>query len=74
MWTNKKYIQIPGHFKDALTRQYNDAVRINQRKPETLLNSKSEMNHPPVARITVEKKQKKAQPQLVGNIVDSVSF
>jgi hypothetical protein len=25
------------------------AVRINQRQAETLLNSKSEMNHPPVA-------------------------
>ena len=65
---------IKNSFKDALTRQCNEAVRINQRQPKTLLNSKSEMNHPPVARITVEKKPKKAQPQFVSKIVDGISF
>ena len=65
---------IKNSFKDALTRQCNEAVRINQRKPETLLNSKSEMNHPPVARITVEKMHKKAQPQLASKKVDRISF
>ena len=53
---------ITGKFRDALTRQSNEAVRIQRRANKTLLNSKSEMNHPPLARITVEKKQGKAQP------------
>ena len=53
---------IKGTFQDALTRQSNEAVRIQKRENQTLLNSKSEMNHPPLARITVEKKQGKAQP------------
>ena len=65
---------IKNSFKDALSKPCNEAVRINQSKPETLLNSKSEMNHPPVARITVEKMHKKAQPQLVSKIVDKISF
>ena len=56
---------ITGKFRDALTRQSNEAVRIQRRQNKTLLNSKSEMNHPPLARITVEKKQGKAQPKLV---------
>ena len=53
-------------FKDALSRQSNGAVRIFSRPNRTLLNSKSEMNHPPLARITVEKKNKLglAQPKL----------
>ena len=53
-------------FKDALSRQSNEAVRIFSRPNRTLLNSKSEMNHPPLARITVEKKNKPglAQPKL----------
>ena len=56
---------VKNSFKDALTRQSNEAVRINRRQNTTLLNSKGEMNHPPVARSTVEKKQGRAQPQLV---------
>jgi hypothetical protein len=49
---------VTSSFKDALTRQCNEAVRIHRRENKSLLNSKSEMNHPPVARITVEKKSK----------------
>ena len=45
-------------FKDALTRQANEAVRIFSRPGHQLLNSKSEFNHPPLARVTVEKKNK----------------
>ena len=56
---------ITGKFRDALTRQSNEAVRIQRRPNKTLLNSKSEMNHHPLAQITVEKKQGKAQPKLV---------
>ena len=56
---------VKNSFKDALTRQSNEAVRINRRENKSLLNSKGEMNHPPLARITVEKKQGRAQPKLV---------
>ena len=53
-------------FKDALSRQSNEAVRIDSRPNRTLLNRKIEMNHSPLARITVEKKNKPglAQPKL----------
>ena len=56
---------ITNTFDDALTRQCNEAVWIHRRSAHTLLNSKSEMNHPKAARITVEKKQNSAQPQFV---------
>ena len=55
---------ITGKFQDALTRQCNEAVRIQKRPNKTLLNSKSEMNHPPLARVTVEKKTEKNRAQL----------
>ena len=59
--TMKMKMVITGTFQDALTRQCNEAVRIHRRSAHTLLNSKSEMNHPKVARITVEKKTNAAQ-------------
>ena len=49
-------MEITGVFKDALTRQANEAVRISSRQKSQLLNSKSEFNHPPIARIVVAKK------------------
>ena len=58
-------MEISGVFKDALTRQADEAVRIYSRKNEELLNSKSEFNHPPIARIVVEKRkmyQKRISP------------
>ena len=54
-------------FKDALTRQSNEAVRINRRENKTLLNSKCEMNHPPMA-------QGHAQPKLVDEGSQKTSF
>ena len=48
-------MEITGVFKDALTRQTDEAVRIFSRKNGELLNSKSEFNYPAVARIVVEK-------------------
>ena len=51
----KLRFEITGKYKDALSRQANEAVRINSRPNSELLNSKSEFNHPPVARIMVEK-------------------
>ena len=53
--------EITSKFKDALTRQANEAVRIDVRKDHELLNSKSEFNHAPVARIMVEKRRKTNQ-------------
>jgi hypothetical protein len=49
-------LEITGIFKDPLTRQANESVRIYNRKGSELLNSKSEFNHPPTARVMVEKK------------------
>ena len=47
-------MEITQKFQDALTRQANEAVRIGARPDHELLNSKSEFNHPPLARIVVE--------------------
>ena len=44
-------------FKDALTRQANESVRIYTRRGTDILNSKSEFNHPPTASVFVEKKK-----------------
>ena len=52
-------LEITGIFKDALTRQANESVRIYNRKESEILNSKSEFNHPPTARVMIEKKKKK---------------
>ena len=40
-------MEITGLFKDALTRQANEAVRIKNCKKSEILNSKSQFNHPP---------------------------
>ena len=52
-------MEITGIFKDALSRQAKEAVRIQSRKPSEIMNSKSEFNHPPIARIIVEKRKEK---------------
>ena len=55
-------MEITKRFRDPLTRQSNEAVRISERRKNELLNSKSEFNHPPIARITIEgRKTKKYQ-------------
>ena len=51
-------VEITGIFKDALSRQANESVRIYSRKKSEILNSKSEFNHPPTARVMVEKKHR----------------
>ena len=53
--TVKFQMQITNQFKDALTRQANEAVRICSRPSASSLNSKSEFNHPPTTRLVVEK-------------------
>ena len=63
-------LEITGIFKDALTRQANESVRIYKRPSSEILNSKSEFNHPPTARVVVEKQKKgdyKAKWAQVGN-------
>ena len=44
-------------YRDALSQQPNEAVRISSRKNSEILNSKSEFNHPPTARVVIEKKK-----------------
>ena len=51
-------MEITNKYRDPLTRQANEAVRISNRKKHELLNSKNEFNHPPIARISVERKKK----------------
>ena len=51
-------LEITGIFKDALTRQANESIRIYNRHGSEILNSKSEFNHPPTARVMVEAKKK----------------
>ena len=51
-------MEITNKFGDPQTRQANEAVRISKRKKRELLNSKNEFNHPPINRITVERKKK----------------
>ena len=51
-------MEITGVFRDALSRQADESVRIQGRKNTELMNSKSEFNHPPIARVIVEKKLK----------------
>ena len=48
-------MKITGVFKDALTRQADEAVRIHAKKNNELLNSKPKFNHPTVARVIIEK-------------------
>jgi hypothetical protein len=52
----KFQMKITNKFKDALTRQANEAVRIYSVPDPNSLNSKSEFNHPPMSRVVVEKK------------------
>ena len=54
-------MEIVRPFRDALTRQADEAVRINNSSPSELLNSKNEFNHPKIARVTVERKNKQKQ-------------
>ena len=50
-------------FNDPLTRQVDEATRIANSQPGSLLNSKREYNHPPLNRITVAKNKKSARPK-----------
>ena len=47
-------MQVLRSFKDPLTRLANEGVRIKERKPAELLNSKSEFHQPAIVRLQVE--------------------
>ena len=51
-------MEMTQKFRDPLTRKANEAVGIKYRRKNQgeLLNSKSEFNHPPLARVVVEKR------------------
>ena len=49
-------MKIIKRFRDPLSRQANEAVRISSRAKDELLNSKKEFNHPLIARIVVEER------------------
>ena len=67
-------MEITHKFKDALTRQANEAVRIYSRPSPELLNSKSEFNHPPLARVVVQKKTTWAVTKWIFKIETLVNF
>ena len=50
-------MEITGLFKDALTRQANEAVRIKNCGKLELLNSKSQFNNAPITRIVVNRER-----------------
>ena len=54
----KLKMEITKTFKDALSRQANEAVRISEQPGHELLNTKSEFNHPPLGRVVVEKRKR----------------
>ena len=50
-------MKIVGRFKDPMNRQIDEAIRINNREPKTLLNSKSEFHGPSVKRKVLENRR-----------------
>ena len=51
-------VKITGTFKNALSRQADEAVRIANLNPSSLINCKSEFNHPPINRVKVHRRSK----------------
>ena len=52
-------MKVVGRFKSAITRQIDESVRIQNKKPCTLLNSKSEFHGPAVKRKVLERQKRK---------------
>ena len=50
-------MEITGLFRDALTRQADEAVRIKNCEKSELLNSKSQFNNAPISRIVIDRKR-----------------
>ena len=57
-------MEITKKFRDPLTRQADEAVRISSRKKSEILNSKNEFRHPPITRINVERSRKQKPKNL----------
>ena len=51
-------MEITKRFRDPLSRQANEAVRISSRPKTEILNSKTEFNHPPITRVVVEREKR----------------
>ena len=64
----KYRMEITKKFRDPLTRQANEAVRISGRNKNEILNSKNEFNHPPIARISVERSKKFQTKMIVAQL------
>ena len=47
-------MKVVSQFRDPLTRQVNEGVRINRSTAEVILNSKSEWHGPATARLTID--------------------
>ena len=52
-------MKVVGKFKHAMTRQIDEAIRIKNKNPETILNSKSEYHGPVVKRKVVEGRERR---------------
>ena len=50
-------MEITGLFRDALTRQADEAVRIKNCEKSELLNSKSQFSNAPISRIVIDRKR-----------------
>ena len=50
-------MKIMQKLKVAMTRQANEAVRIYSRPAHETLNSKSEINHPPLSRVVLDRRK-----------------
>ena len=55
-------LEITGIFKDPLTRQANESVRIYNRKGTEILNSKADCHHPSLWRVRRIKQEKFTSP------------
>ena len=76
--SNNWHFSITSTFRDPLTRQVNEAVRISKLPPSSVLNSKSEINHAPLNRISIKKKSnpesnRHSQADIVKNSLQSNS-
>ena len=54
-------MKVVGRFKDPMSRQIDEAIRINNREPKTLLNSKNEYYGPVIRRKVLENKATKPE-------------
>ena len=56
-------MKITGRFKTPMARQLDEAIRIQNEKPDTILNSKSEYHGPAIKRKIIEGKKTNRRPE-----------